>query len=46
MSINNEINNSLYTSSIDPALFQSVTDQAQLNTQNQLIWKSKKRIRN
>ena len=32
MSINNEINNSLYTSSIDPALFQSVTDQAQLNS--------------
>ena len=27
-----EINNSVYTSSIDPSLFQSVTDQAQLNS--------------
>ena len=32
MSQNMEINNSVYTSSIDPALFQSVTDQAQLNS--------------
>ena len=32
MSQNLEINNSVYTSSIDPSLFQSVTDQAQLNS--------------
>ena len=32
MSQNMEINNSVYTSSIDPSLFQSVTDQAQLNS--------------
>ena len=30
--INNSVQNSQYTSTIDPALFQSVTDQAQLNS--------------